>query len=157
IFDKTGTLTYGKPGLTEILCAPGISRRDALELAASLERYSKHPLAGSVLETARAEGIEVAQPAEISEKPGQGVSGTPGGRLVQITGRKAMLARPGADGSLLPPPAANGMECILMIDGLYAATFRFHDKPRGESRSFVRHLAPHHQVNKVMLVSGDRE
>src|SRR5262249_44595356 len=123
----------------------------------SLERYSKHPLAASVLEAARAEAIELAQPTEISEKPGQGLSGAIGGRLVQITGRKAMLARPGVDASLLPPPAANGMECILVIDGVYAATFRFHDKPRGESRSFVRHLAPHHQVNKVMLLSGDRE
>ena len=50
IFDKTGTLTYGKPSLTEILCAPGVPRQRVLQMAASLEQYSKHPLAGSVLE-----------------------------------------------------------------------------------------------------------
>src|SRR5579862_9595169 len=50
IFDKTGTLTYGRPVLTEILCASGIERRRALQFAASLEQFSKHPLAGSVLD-----------------------------------------------------------------------------------------------------------
>jgi heavy metal translocating P-type ATPase len=154
IFDKTGTLTYGKPSLTDILCAPLVTRGHALEMAASLEQYSKHPLADSVLEAARREGIELAQPSEISEKPGQGLSGSIGGTLVQITGRKAVLEGPEA--SQLPPVGA-GMECILLLDGKYAATFRFHDSPRRESRSFIRHLAPHHQVNKVMLVSGDRE
>jgi P-type E1-E2 ATPase len=49
------------------------------------------------------------------------------------------------------------MECILLLDGAYAAAFRFHDAPRKESSAFIRHLAPRHQVNKVMLVSGDRE
>jgi cation transport ATPase len=76
IFDKTGTLTHGKPSLTEILCAPNISRQRALCLAASLEQYSKHPLAASVLEAARGEGIELDQPSEISEKPGQGLRGS---------------------------------------------------------------------------------
>jgi heavy metal translocating P-type ATPase len=156
IFDKTGTLTYGKPSLTEILCAPNISRHRALGLAASLEQYSKHPLAASVLEAARGEGIELDQPSEISEKPGQGLSGSIDATFIQITGRKSILELCGSEASLLPPVAA-GMECILLIDGRYAATFRFHDAPRRESRFFIHHLAPKHQVNKVMLVSGDRE
>ena len=156
IFDKTGTLTYGKPSLTGILCAPHVSRRRALEMAASLEQYSKHPLAGSVLEAARRENIELAQASDISEKPGHGLTGAIGPAFVQITGRKAVLERQASEASQLPPAAA-GMECILLFDGKYAATFRFHDTPRLESRSFVRHLVPHHQVNKVMLLSGDRE
>jgi cation transport ATPase len=49
------------------------------------------------------------------------------------------------------------MECVLLVGGRYAATLRFHDVPREESRSFIHHLAPHHQVNKIMLVSGDRD
>jgi cation transport ATPase len=47
IFDKTGTLTYGRSTLTEIICAEGFQRQDVLRLAASLEQYSKHPLAGA--------------------------------------------------------------------------------------------------------------
>ena len=156
IFDKTGTLTYGKPALTDILCAPNMDRKDVLQMAASLEQYSKHPLAGSVLEAARRENVELIPVSQISEKPGQGLGGSIGTRFVQITGRKAVLAQGGAAASQLPAAAA-GMECILLLDGEYAATFRFHDAPRKESGAFIGHLGPHHQVQKVMLLSGDRE
>ena len=156
IFDKTGTLTYGKPALTDVLCAPNIDRQRVLQMAASLEQYSKHPLAGSVLEAARLEKVDLAQVSQISEKPGQGLSGSIGPMFVQITGRKAVLNR-GGTAALGLPTAAAGMECILLLDGEYAATFRFHDAPRKESSAFVGHLVPRHQVNKVMLVSGDRE
>ena len=49
------------------------------------------------------------------------------------------------------------MESVLLVDERYAATFRFQDKPRSESRSFIGHLAPRHGVNRIMLLSGDRE
>jgi cation transport ATPase len=48
IFDKTGTLTYGRPALTEIQCAPGFEEKYVLSAAASVERYSKHPLAQAI-------------------------------------------------------------------------------------------------------------
>ena len=54
IFDKTGTLTYGEPKLTEQLIAPGFAQREVLTLVASLERYSKHPLARAILARASA-------------------------------------------------------------------------------------------------------
>jgi cation transport ATPase len=49
IFDKTGTLTYGKPTLTAIVCAPGVNEAEVVAAAASLERYSKHPLASAII------------------------------------------------------------------------------------------------------------
>ncbi|MBY0408482.1 MAG: HAD-IC family P-type ATPase, partial [Rickettsiales bacterium] len=55
------------------------------------------------------------------------------------------------------PPTAAGLECIILMDGAYAATFRFRDAPRADGKSFIGHLAPSHQFNKIMLVSGDRE
>jgi P-type E1-E2 ATPase len=55
------------------------------------------------------------------------------------------------------PPIVSGLECLVFVNGRYAATFRFHDAPRMESRSFVDHLKPKHAVERVMLVSGDRE
>ncbi|MEA2235341.1 MAG: hypothetical protein QOC81_65 [Thermoanaerobaculia bacterium] len=153
IFDKTGTLTYGKPSLTDVLCAPGMTRELALRLAVSLEQYSRHPLAVSILEAARAEGVATADVAEISERPGEGLRGHVGGDMVEITGRKSVAPR---IASQLPPPAA-GMECIILRNGEYAATLRFQDVPRAESRSFVGHLVPRHQVGRVMLLSGDRD
>ena len=57
IFDKTGTLTYGKPRLTEVVPAEGHTRDDVLAVVASLEQYSKHPLAAAVMNAARAAGL----------------------------------------------------------------------------------------------------
>ncbi|HVY92134.1 MAG TPA: heavy metal translocating P-type ATPase [Bryobacteraceae bacterium] len=156
IFDKTGTLTYGKPVLTDIYCAPGIERSEALRLAASLEQYSTHPLAAGILERAQDEGIVPPQPSEVSEKPGQGMSGKVDGRLVHLTGRGEIWARYPEVGPMLPPEHS-GAECILLVDRQYAATFAFHDVPREDSHRFVEDLNVHHQPARLMLISGDRE
>jgi heavy metal translocating P-type ATPase len=156
IFDKTGTLTYGRPALTDVICAPGQTRETVLQMAASLEQYSKHPLALTIRRAAQQEGISLAPVSEIGEKPGEGLKGTIHGRQVLITGRKKVLTRGDAIASKLPPPSA-GMECILLVDGGYAATLQFRDTPRQESRSFITHLGPRHNVNRVLLLSGDRE
>jgi heavy metal translocating P-type ATPase len=156
IFDKTGTLTYGKPALTDILCAPNVSVAQAIRMAASIEQYSRHPLANAVLRRAREDKIALAPALEISEKPGEGLTGRVEGSAVSITGRKQLQQKHPALVSDLPP-AASGMECILLINDRYGATFRFRDVPRAESRSFVRHLSPKHHVERLLLLSGDRE
>jgi heavy metal translocating P-type ATPase len=156
IFDKTGTLTYGRPALTDVIYASGQTREGILQMAASLEQYSKHPLALTISRAAQQEGISLAPVSEISEKPGEGLQGTIEGRQVLITGRKKVMALGDAIASKLPPPTA-GMECILLVDGGYAATLQFRDTPRQESRSFITHLGPRHHVNRVLLLSGDRE
>jgi len=153
IFDKTGTLTYGRPVLTEVLVAPGFSQEAVLRLAASIEQYSKHPLAGAILAAAQAAGLGFDAVTQISEPPGEGLQGTVAGRSVRITGRGSVASRD------LPslPPAAGGLECLLFVDGDYAAVMRFRDAPREESSSFIGHLRPSHRVQRVLLVSGDRE
>ncbi len=67
IFDKTGTLTYGKPALTEVLPAPSFEPAEVLALVASLERYSKHPLAGAVLEAAREAGATLRDATSVPD------------------------------------------------------------------------------------------
>ena len=156
IFDKTGTLTHGRPALTDVIRAPGETRERILQMAASLEQYSKHPLATTIGNAAEQEGIPLASVTEISEMPGEGLNGIIDGRRVQITGRKKIMELGEALASKLPPPAA-GMECILLVEGAYAATLLFRDAPRKESRSFITHLGPRHQINRVLLLSGDRE
>jgi len=152
ILDKTGTLTYGKPVVTEIICAPGYLRQDVLTLAASLEQYSKHPLSSAIVEAAVESKAELLPVSFISEKPGEGLRGMIEDKSVQITSRSKM---PPGEWDL--PPVTAGLECVVVIDGLYAATIRFHDAPRAESRPFIDHLGPNHQVNRVILLSGDRE
>jgi heavy metal translocating P-type ATPase len=153
IFDKTGTLTYGKPQMTEVLCGPGFKQDEVLQAAASLEQFSKHPLAGAVVQAARDAKLALLEVSQMQEKPGDGLLGMVAGRRVRITGRGKV------EPELLPslPPIASGLECLVLVDNRYAGAFRFHDAPRHDTKPFVHHLNPSHQVNRVLLVSGDRE
>jgi P-type E1-E2 ATPase len=54
------------------------------------------------------------------------------------------------------PAASSGLECLVFVDGQFVALLRFHDEPRAESSSFVRHLTPKHGARQVILLSGDR-
>ena len=162
IFDKTGTLTYGSPRLTEVVPAGAATRPDALALAASLERYSKHPLAKAVIEAADAQGLHRLEVQEVSEKPGRGLTGRVGGdgsgavHEVAITSRAKLAAVDPAAAAALPA-TAGGLECIVVVDGRPEAVLRFRDAPRADGATFVEHLGPKHGLSKVMLVSGDRE
>ena len=156
IFDKTGTLTYGEPKLTEQLIAPGFDQKEVLTLVASLERYSKHPLARAILAAAQTAGIQLPEATEVSEQPGQGLRGTVSGHQLLITSRNKLNAQEIAAADP-PPSVAGGLECVVAIDHRYAAALRFRDAPRAESRSFVAHLGPKHHFAHVMIVSGDRE
>src|SRR5262249_42708807 len=142
--------------LIDMSCAPGIDRLTALQLAASLEQYSKHPLASGILEAAHQSELALRQVGHISEKPGEGLCGRVDSTVVQITGRGYLTEHRADIARMLPEPAP-GMECILLVDNRYAATLRFLDTPRTDSHSFVRHLGPRHRVTRVMLLSGDRE
>ncbi|HZT34387.1 MAG TPA: HAD family hydrolase, partial [Nitrososphaera sp.] len=153
IFDKTGTLTYGKPQITELLPGQGFTREQVLQSAASLEQFSKHPLASAVVQSAAEANLPLLDVTHIQEKPGEGLLGFVAGRAVRITGRGKV------DPKLLSflPPLAPGLECVVLIDERYAGALRFHDAPRQDTKPFVHHLSPSHRVNRVLLVSGDRE
>ncbi len=156
IFDKTGTLTYGEPRLVEQYVDPTCEPREVLQLAASLEQYSKHPLSTAVIETAKRQQLGLFPAERVEEKPGEGMKGTVNGRTIQVTSAKKLLTeQPGIRTNL--PPATGGLECVILIDGNYAATYRFRDEPRIEGAAFIKHLAPMHGFTKVMLVSGDRQ
>jgi heavy metal translocating P-type ATPase len=156
IFDKTGTLTYGRPRLTHVLPGPAFSEDEALSLAASLERYSKHPLAEAVLSAAQNAGVILHDATEVSEPPGQGLRGLVKGRTVVVTSRKK-LAHEHPHVAAEIPPSGSGLECVVVVDGRYAATLRFRDEPRSDGAPFVQHLSQKHRFDRLMLISGDRE
>lgn len=156
IFDKTGTLTYGRPSLTGLIPGKNYKKQDVLTLIASLERYSKHPLSGAIIKAAEKEGLSLLSVSNIAELPGKGLNGTVMGKQIQITNRKNFVQENPATVEELPP-ITGGLECIVLIDGLYAATLQFRDEVRTDSSSFINHLRPNHLFERVMLVSGDRE
>lgn len=155
IFDKTGTLTYGQPTLTEQNTAPGVDGDLVLASVASLEQYSKHPLASAMLDAAQKLHRPMLEVNEIRELPGAGLVGTVAGKTIQITNRKKLLTLDPTAEELLPAPI-DGLECVVLVDQRYAATFRFRDTPRHEGAFFVSHLAGRHRISRVVLLSGDR-
>lgn len=150
VFDKTGTLTYGTPSVTHVVCAEGFERDEVMRVVASVERYSRHPLASALVKAG--EGLVPVEVEEIHELPGQGLTARAGGRQVRITGRKQAREM-----SLQLPEEEAGLECVVMFDEKYAALIRFRDIPRGDAQDFVQHLGRRHGGTRVVLLSGDRE
>jgi len=154
IFDKTGTLTYGRPNLVGKFFAPGVGE-EVIAMIGSLERFSKHPLAEAIVAAAEATGRTMPDVSELSERPGEGLRGRVGDKVVEITSRKKLAARfPDAAAQL--PPLSGGLECVVLIDGQYAATLQFRDSPRPDGAKFIEHLLPQHHIDRALLVSGDR-
>lgn len=156
IFDKTGTLTYGTPTLIDQTIYNQAESREILKLVASLERYSRHPLADAILTKAKDEKIELVNAIHVSEPQGEGLRGNVNGHDIIITSRKK-LNEMQSENQLNSLPEGMGLECVILIDGQLAAHYRFRDAPRAESESFIRHLLPNHGVKKVMIVSGDEK
>lgn len=152
IVDKTGTLTYGKPALTEVVCLGEWSRRDLVQLAASLEKFSKHPLAAAILNAATEEQVPLLIPNQVHEAPGHGMRAQIDGHAVVLTSRSKLADAVKERLEDLP----TGMECILLIDEVLAGLMRFRDQPRFESKPFLKHVESRHGISKVVLLSGDR-
>jgi P-type Cu+ transporter len=90
VVDKTGTLTEGKPRVTAIVPAAGLSESDILSLAASLERSSEHPLAAAIVIAARDRKASIQEVIDFESVTGQGVTGKVGDRLVALGNAKLM-------------------------------------------------------------------
>jgi heavy metal translocating P-type ATPase len=152
ILDKTGTLTYGRPALAEEVYTTGFDRQTVLPVVAALERHSRHPLAPAIVQAAAEARYPLPDVEWIREEAGTGLHGKVGSTLVLITSHAKAAAR-----FSLPPSEPTGLECVVVLNDRYAATLRFRDVPRADSRGFIRHLGPRHGFTRVLLVSGDRE
>lgn len=84
VLDKTGTITRGEPALTDIVTFNGMSETELLQLAASAERGSEHPLAQAVVMAAQSRAMKLDQPEQFEAEVGQGVRAVVKGRQVMI-------------------------------------------------------------------------
>ncbi|MCX7683680.1 MAG: heavy metal translocating P-type ATPase [Acetobacteraceae bacterium] len=176
LLDKTGTLTAGRPRLSGVRPEPGISADEALRLAASLEQASAHVFADPVIAAARARGLALSLPEETAERPGEGLSGRIGGRLVRLGG-DGFVAGPqarsvGAEVPAAGPPRPAGTggtacsvihtaappglaEVALSVDGARAATLLIEDPLRPDAPALVASLRAL-GFRHVALLTGDR-
>ena len=90
IVDKTGTLTEGRPAVVAIHPAAGVDHDELLQMAASIERGSQHPLGEAIVRAATALKLELSTATDFDAPIGKGVSGIVGGRIVVIGNRRIM-------------------------------------------------------------------
>ncbi|MEG1943351.1 MAG: heavy metal translocating P-type ATPase, partial [Angelakisella sp.] len=100
VLDKTGTVTMGKPAVTEIIPAGGVTGEELLAQAVALESLSEHPLARAIAEYGKAGGALAAEVSGFTQTAGQGVSCIIGGEVL-LGGNRRMMEQNGIDISAL--------------------------------------------------------
>jgi len=90
ILDKTGTVTEGKPKVTDIITAEGVSEEWLLTIAASMEKPSEHPLAEAIVEKAAERDLKLYNVSQFTAIPGQGIVAVIDGQIY-IAGNKSLM------------------------------------------------------------------
>jgi Cu+-exporting ATPase len=155
-FDKTGTLTIGRPEVTDLLSCADVGEDEALRLIASAELRSEHPLAGAVLEAARAKGLVPSEPERFESFPGQGIHAVVEGHDIYVGNRAFAMAHGFADlgdGLLAHHEAAGKTPLIAAMDGLPLAILALADVPRAAAAEAIQELR--RMGLRTILVSGD--
>jgi Cu+-exporting ATPase len=157
VVDKTGTLTEGRPSLVSIDASPEFQADVLLQLAASLERASEHPLADAIVRAAADKGLPISEVGDFDSPVGRGVRGRVDGRSVTI-GSARFLTDLGIDVSALDPLAERrrreGATAVLMaIDGRPAGVLAVADPIKATTASAVQALKA--EGVRVVMMTGD--
>jgi len=104
VLDKTGTITEGRPKVTDIVALQGLSRQELLQIAASIEKPSEHPLAEAILEKAREEQISLKETADFNAVSGRGIRAKINGQSY-FAGNLAFMQENGIDVADILPAA----------------------------------------------------
>jgi len=158
ITDKTGTLTAGKPEVVSRICANAMSERDLLQIAASLESQSEHPLARAIVEAAKKEKIQLRDVMDFQSTTGGGVGGKIGGKTLLI-GKEKFLAESNVTISEELKKEAHRLQekaqttVWLAVNERTVGILGIADPIKESSRHAVREL---HRMNlKVIMCTGD--
>ena len=160
VLDKTGTITLGQPKVTEVVLAGDYSEEYVLSLAASLESGSEHPLAQSIVASAKERGITVESVQSFKAIAGHGVSGTVGEREL-LFGNERLMNKHGIElGDYIAK--SQGMAAraqtpmYFSIDGALAAIIAVEDPIKEDSISAISRLKKD-GIRIVMLTGDNRE
>jgi Cu+-exporting ATPase len=166
VLDKTGTLTEGKPQLATIIVheGSGLSEEGLLQLAASVERSSEHPLARATVEAASEKRIELTEPSEFRASPGDGVEASLSGDHVLI-GTPKFLLEHGVTSSVdssakriytalgVDGRSATSMVCVA-VNGKLAGVLVFTDFLKETTPEAIKALRA--EGLRLVMLTGDR-
>jgi Cu+-exporting ATPase len=157
IIDKTGTLTEGKPTLSSVIPQPGIDESGLLQLVASLERSSEHPLAAAIVKGAEAKKLSLADVTGFNSTTGKGVQGTVSGKQVAVGNAELFH-----DLSFDPTPLVDRAEALrkegqtvmlVAIDGKAAGIVGVADPIKDSTPDAIHELKA--AGLKIIMVTGD--
>ena len=167
VFDKTGTLTVGKPKLLELEGISGHARAEVLQLAASLQSGSEHPLARAVLASAKADGLALLATTEVRAVPGRGMQGLVESRQL-LLGSLRWMEELGVDMGSLAANATQWQSQGATVSALaervaeagserveLRALMAFGDEPKPAARQALDALRA--RGLRVLMLSGDNQ
>ncbi|TBN47128.1 heavy metal translocating P-type ATPase [Pseudomonas sp. BGI-2] len=157
IVDKTGTLTEGRPVFHSVEAAQNFDPNDVLQLAASLDQGSEHPLAHAIVDHARAENLVLSKPESFESGSGIGVSGMVSGKKIQL-GNTALMEEAGVSIRPLQYRAEllrlEGISIIYVaVDGVLAGLLAVSDPIKPTSKEAVTKLKADNV--KIIMATGD--
>jgi P-type Cu+ transporter len=159
VVDKTGTLTEGKPRLTSVVPAQGFTESQLLQMVASLEKASEHPLAAAILAAAKKKKIELQKVRDFKSITGKGVTGQLQSRLVGI-GNAALMADLGASSDVLNDKSSalqkEGQTVMFIAsDGKFAGLIGVADPIKDTTLVAIQQLKK--EGIRVLMVTGDHQ
>ena len=157
VVDKTGTLTEGKPQLVTLLTVEGGDENRLLQLAASLERGSEHPLAAAIVGAAQERDVALTAVTEFASLTGRGVSGRVDGRSVAL-GNQALLDERDIDSGGLAEKAealrGEGQTVMFVaVEGQVAGLLGVADPIKATTPEAIRQL--HAEGLRIVMLTGD--
>ena len=155
ILDKTGTLTDGRPQLVSIQTLGEMTEDEVLYFAATLDQASKHPIAQAVVTAARQHDATLPVPDNVVEMPGQGVSGTIGGRKAVVGGARFVASEIGMADTDSAVAAAGSVVVSLAVDGKIMGHLMMADALREGTAGLLAGLR-RLGIARILMATGDR-
>jgi Cu+-exporting ATPase len=157
VMDKTGTITKGQPELTDVIPVGNISKKEALQILASLEHHSEHPLAQAIITKAKESKATLSEVSKFSAIEGKGLEGSIN-KTHYYAGNPKLVAdlKLTHDVSVLDSLVEQGKTpVILMVKDAVLAYFGIADTIKDDARQVVSSL--HNQGIKVVMLTGDNQ
>ena len=157
VLDKTGTITQGKPEVTNIICSEGITENELLQIAASIEKLSEHPLADAIVTEAEKREVSYFNVSDFKQIPGQGITGVIDDQLCLAGNARLMKSHGIPNGALLNQGetlAANGKTPLFFARaGQLIGMIAVADVVKPTSRQAVQELSD--MGIEVVMLTGD--
>jgi len=154
LLDKTGTLTLGLPKVTNLIPLNGTSETELLTMAASVERFSEHPLAKAVQTAAKEKGLKLVEPQNFEAIPGYGVRARVNGSEVAVGSHRMISGEPISEATQLE---ASGKSAVYVtLDGETIGILGLADSVRPEIPEAIKELRSL-GIKEIVMLTGDNE